>query len=281
MLSRWISWKVLIPSLIALAAVLLAIRFARREVRVFMRARVVRAAPAAPISAFTLELGDVLREGSDRSVEGHEGLRLIIAQRSDGSRVDRTTHYPGTSMEFTMRMIRLSNGMNIVAWDSVNLKTTWKDSPVKADRFKAQRSYVRTAASGCATDSFGRPVAQRAQYVAKGVQLFPRLGNMQTFAFTKSNPVEEVLMAPQFDCEEVYRFTVFKRNDGGTDSSERTAKTYTIGEPAASLFDTAGLREVSPVTAFETQYRKIGWPEAQIEKHVAELKPNEDQYFRQ
>ncbi len=281
MFTRQIPWKVLIPSLIVLAASPAVIQLVRREIRALMTASVVRAAAAAPIPAFTLELREVVRQGSDRSVAGRESLRSIIVQRSDGSRVEQETHYPGTSMEFTNRTIRLSSGMQILAWNSVNLKTTWKDSQLRADGVRTMRAHKRTAAGNCATDAFGNQVAQRAQYVAKGGQVLPALGNLQTFGFAKSNPDEEVQFAPELDCEEVHRFIIFKRDDGGTDSSELTAKAYALGEPASFLFDTSALREVSPITAFQTQYRKIGWPEDKIQQHSAEMKATEEQYMHQ
>jgi hypothetical protein len=54
-----------------------------------------------------------------------------------------------------------------------------------------------------------------------------------------------------------------------------------LGEPSATLFDASTLTEVSPITGFETQYRAIGWPEAQIQKQIAAMQDEEQRYKRQ
>jgi hypothetical protein len=184
-------------------------------------------------------------------------------------------------MEFTTRTINLSDGTVIQAWDSVGVKTTWKGSPRKADRFIAQRAYERTPVTECANDSFGHVVAERAKYLPTGTVYVAALGNLKAFSFGRNAPAEQVQFAPQLDCELVYRFTAFSHSGGGTDISERVPKSYALGDPSPALFDASSLGEASPVTAFVTQYRKIGWPEDQIGKHVTELKPTEDTYLRQ
>jgi hypothetical protein len=83
------------------------------------------------------------------------------------------------------------------------------------------------------------------------------------------------------NCEEVYRFVIFKNNDGTTDSTERIIRSFSLGEPAAQLFDTANLTERSPITAFLMQYRKIGWPEDQLQQRASEMATEEAQYFAQ
>ena len=95
----------------------------------------------------------------------------------------------------------------------------------------------------------------------------------------RQNPDVEAWHAPAFDCEEVYRFITFTNGASVTGSSEKCVTSYSLGEPAASLFDVFQLRETSPIRASELQYRRLGYPEAMIQKHSDELKEFEAKYL--
>jgi hypothetical protein len=272
-----IRWKVLIPSLILIALSPAVVHLVQREVRQKRMASVVRAASVGAIPAFTLELVDVWRKGTDVSAPGRELRRQVIGQRSDGSRVEQQTGFLGTPQEYTDRVIRFSDGAVIHAHDSMGTKTSWKGSPSIADKVKAARAHLRTPESGCANDSFGNIPTVRGNYAAKGSQTLP--GLMPAFAFATTSPDQVLLYAPLLGCEEVYQFTIFR--DRGVDSTERVTRRYALGEPSATLFDASTLTEVSPITGFETQYRAIGWPEAQIQKQIAAMQDEEQRYKRQ
>src|SRR5258705_1099855 len=114
---RRISWKVIVPLVVLATSLPVTIPFAQRQFRVLKFTRVVKAADALPIPAFTLEVSEVIRANTDRSVAGREAARLFISQRFDGSHVERNTLYPGQPMEFTNRTIKFNTGMTIAAWD--------------------------------------------------------------------------------------------------------------------------------------------------------------------
>jgi hypothetical protein len=87
---------------------------------------------------------------------------------------------------------------------------------------------------------------------------------MATLGFTNGD--QQMLLAPQINCELVYRFNVFKHPDGTTGSSERTATGYSAGTPAAALFDAPALKEASLQTRIEPHFQAlregpgVGWP---------------------
>ncbi|MGH9663151.1 MAG: hypothetical protein ACRD9L_01845 [Bryobacteraceae bacterium] len=58
----------------------------------------------------------------------------------------------------------------------------------------------------------------------------------------------------------------------------RNSPPHTLGEPPAALFDTSSLREVSPITSFVTQYRKLQYPEDMIQKKLPALQSYEQKY---
>lgn len=281
MSSPHFTWKLFGPLLVLVALTPLTLHWGIREIKVVRRNAVVHAASTAPIPAFTIEFVDLIGPGSTVNSSATESLHLTTAQRADGSRVDQVTNYPGQANVFIDRNIKFSDGVNIHAADSIGLKTTFKATPRSLLAFQHNRAARRTPGSACATDSFGEPVAPMAQYVANGPQIFAALGNLPTAAFSKLSPPEQVLFAPQLDCEMVYRFTIFQNSSGGNDFSQRAAKTYSLGDPDPSLFNTSPLQEASPITVFLTQYRKIGWPEDQIQKQLEGLQPLETAYKNQ
>jgi hypothetical protein len=271
-------WKTLLPLLIVLLAGPWLVRSGWRSWQKVKIDRVVKAAAQAPIPAFTAYINELVRPNADRSSPPTIAAQLVIAQKSNGDSVEQTTRYPGTPMQLTIRTIKLSDGTIVHTSDTVNLKTTWKGSITKANQITIRRAYKRNPTAGCAADSFGNEVSPMVHYMAKGSKFY--LGTLQTFVFSKSDPDETMQVAPQLDCLEVYRFTVFK-NATSVDSSERVTTAYQIGEPSASLFATNGLTEASPITAFQTLYRRIKWPEDKIQQHTVDMQTSEQQYSQQ
>ena len=108
-MSRRISWKVIVPLVVVACALPFGIPLAQRQLRFLKLTRVVKAADVLPIPAFTLEVTEVIRASSKDP--SREAAQLVIAQRSDGSHVERNTLYPGQPMEFTSRTIKLNTGM--------------------------------------------------------------------------------------------------------------------------------------------------------------------------
>jgi hypothetical protein len=245
----------------------------------FRTLKVVRAAQSAASLhrfAFTLYSTEVLRQGPLRDSPGRIATKYVVAQRSDGTRAELTIYFPGESQEHRSREIRFPDSTIVVARDSIGMKTTWPR--VRNGAPDPTVTHRPVPASNCLLNSLGQPAFPA--YQLKGTKQRIRGIDLDTTEIVEGgSPAIEAWYAPQLDCEQVYRFATFYKNGTVTDSSEKFATSYTLGDPSATLFDTSSLQEVSPVTSFVTQYRKLGYPEDIIQKKVPGLQRYEQKYL--
>lgn len=273
------SWFVRNRNLVFAATALLitpvAARYTYERLRFQNTVKAAQLAHSSRPAAYTLHLAEVVRKGPMRDSPAELATESTIAQRSDGARSETRIFFPGKPQEHRERVVRFPDGTKVIARDSIGMKTTWAPNGIS----NAGLSVLGrpTSESECALNDLGRPAAPAYRRAQKAH--LDAIG-LDAVEFIAENPHIEVWRAPQVGCEEVYRFAAFAGPDGKvTDSSERYAKSCSAGEPDPKLFDVAALQEASPITSFEAQYRRVGYPESLIEQEKAKLKSSEDRYW--
>ena len=245
---------------------------------------VVRAS-AAEYTQFTLTLTEVHRQGpSVTSAPVRTARNLVIAQRSDGARVEQTVMFPGQPQEYQFREIVYPDMRKIRAADSVGLKVT--GMPASAENITHRNLLRPSAESACSQNRYGR-TAMPSVYKMAGKEM---IGDLVAIKFVREDPHTEVWHAPALDCEAVRRLTIFRGccEQGFSsnpafpvsDSSEIKFVGYTLGEPDKRLFDHGALKESPPGEVWRQEWRRAKYPESYIEKQAADLAKRDEAYWK-
>lgn len=243
----------------------------------------MRAFAAGKVQPYTLHLTEVVRAGSSLNGPGTRSRDLIVAQRSDGSRVEVELLFPGQPQAHQVRSISDPDMRLTKAWDSVGLKTTgvpWKAKDVS--RYRAMRPTVE---SDCMANGLGQEASSTYRFSGK-----EWIGDLLVVKMVRDSPHHvEAWHAPLLGCQEVRRAIAFKGcctsdnmdpNALVTDSSELGFVGYSLDEPDAKLFDVSGLKESPPGAANAARLIAAGLPEDQVKKATASYRTADDLYRR-
>jgi hypothetical protein len=231
---------------------------------------VVLRAQVAPATAYTLHRTEVVRSGDKADGPARVAAHVVIAQRSDGARCELYIKLPGEKHEHRLRTIQLADMRQIRTWDHLGLKATSKEVPPQD---AAMLRTLRADPSSECTVTFGGRPARPATYRKAERTKIQGIEAIRFVVGATGNASGENWYAPRLGCEEVYFKRVFTDESGNvTDSSEKMATSFSLGEPDPGLFDVSGLRETSILEAEETHFRRLGYTEEFIQKQLAGLR---------
>ncbi len=221
---------------------------------------------------FTVFLQDRLSPG-DTSIPPRVAREVVIAVRSDGTRVESEVLRPNTAQAFRQRTIRLPDFRTIKILDNVGLKSTGSPWPAESRlRFMAG---LPTAESKCLHNSAGRPVAQGYRLGASGELLGLRVVELVR---DEPHPLR-AWHALDFGCLEVQRRIEFQGELRASGASELIAVRFVAGEPDRAFFEYESLRESAPGDAVVVQMQRLGAPADQVAKTKAGYEETDRSYW--
>lgn len=197
----------------------------------------------------------------------HEGApmriaqTIVIAQRADGSRAEIRTRHLKNLEPICERTIIEASGRHIVISDDVGLRTT--GAPWPAGMAEKTRLAKPTPASNCMTNGAGQPAHMG--YRILGLEM---VGGLRTVKM--ANEHMQAWHALDLECQEIQRLA-----GSAPFWNELRFVSYTPGDPEASLFEVASLRETPGKERLLRMFRKAGLSEEDLAKIEASWKADE------
>ncbi len=229
-------------------------------------------AAAADHPAFTLRLRESLR--SIPNQPDRVSQEILIAQRTDGSRVEVRRMSPGQPGDHRIRTVILPDMQHIKIADAVGLKTTgvpWP--PENVTRYRKSRP---TPESDCLLTGLGGDNVLG--YKVAGKETIRGLAVIKLVRDGAPSPLQ-AWQAPALGCEEVQRNARFD-NMILSHTSDLEMVSYTLGDPDPALFEFASLREATPGVFYLTLFKAAGWPPGDLAKLAAQYKQMDEAYWK-